>query len=263
MHLNSALLFSKYAKRHIPDDARVLEIGPAGIPSEYQKLANIQGGTWHFIDFPDTRYIDASTSKLTYTLQNAYQFPVPDDEYDVVLSGQVIEHVQKPWLWLGELKRVVRPNGLIITINPVSWPYHEAPIDCWRIYPSGVEGLAEEHGLDVEFCVCESLEAERLRDDRVRGPLIPGRSYNAPEIASHTNFAIRWNRWAGALPFVGSRLLFPVEVSYDVISVLRKKSPQGLRAARTPTVSSWTSRNSNGVGESPTARSKIARHSSS
>jgi len=41
MHLNSALLFSRYAKGYIREDSRILEIGPAGIPSEYQKLANV------------------------------------------------------------------------------------------------------------------------------------------------------------------------------------------------------------------------------
>jgi SAM-dependent methyltransferase len=222
MHLNSALLFSRYAKGYIREDSRILEIGPAGIPSEYQKLANVPSATWHFIDFSDTRYIDAATSKLTYTMQDAYRFPVPDNEYDIILSGQVIEHVQKPWLWLKESKRVVKPRGLIVTINPVSWPYHEAPIDCWRIYPSGIEGLAEEHGLAVELCVCVSLEAERLREGKVRGPLIPGRSYTYPETAAYTRFALRWNALVGSLPVVGRRVLVPIEVAFDVVSVLRK-----------------------------------------
>ena len=223
MHLNSALLFSKYATRYLPANGKVLEIGPTGIPSEYQKLANIPGSTWDFIDFPDTDYNHAAPTRLTYALQDPYKFPMADGQYDVVLSGQVIEHVQKPWLWLGELKRVIRSNGLIITINPVSWPYHEAPIDCWRIYPSGIEGLAEEHGLSVECCVCESLEAERLREDRVRGRLIPGRSYVDGENGYYASVAMRWNRSVGPLPYFGSRLLFPIEVAYDVISVLRKK----------------------------------------
>jgi len=147
---------------------------------------------------------------------------VPDNEYDIILSGQVIEHVQKPWLWLKESKRVVKPRGLIVTINPVSWPYHEAPIDCWRIYPSGIEGLAEEHGLAVELCVCESLEAERLREGKVHGPLIPGRSYTYPETAAYTRFALRWNALVGRLPVVGRRVLVPIEVAFDVVSVLRK-----------------------------------------
>ena len=89
MHRNSALLFSKYATRYIPPQGKVLEIGPTGIPSEYQKLANVPGSTWHFIDFPDTEYNHASPTNLTYALQDPYEFPIADGLYDVVVSGQV------------------------------------------------------------------------------------------------------------------------------------------------------------------------------
>ena len=40
-----------------------------------------------------------------------------------------------------EVARVVKPDGLVITIAPVSWPYHAAPIDCWRVYPAGLNAL--------------------------------------------------------------------------------------------------------------------------
>jgi hypothetical protein len=45
-----------------------------------------------------------------------------------------------------------------MTICPVSWGYHEAPIDCWRMYPAGLRALYEHAGLKVLHAVAESLD---------------------------------------------------------------------------------------------------------
>lgn len=84
--------------------------------------------------------------------------PASDDTFDLVLSGSVIVHVRRPWQWMEELARVCRPGGVVATVGPVSWPYHEAPVDCWRVYPEGMRALCEDAGLVVEFSACESLE---------------------------------------------------------------------------------------------------------
>jgi hypothetical protein len=57
-----------------------------------------------------------------------------------------------------EVARVCKPGGLVVTINPVSWKYHLAPVDCWRIYPDGMKALYEDAGLEMRESVCESLE---------------------------------------------------------------------------------------------------------
>ena len=87
---------------------------------------------WDTLDLVDGHaYVPA---ELTYRSRSPYEFPIEDDAYDIVLSANVIEHVRCVWRWLPELARVCKAGGLVITISPVSWPYHEAPIDCWRIY---------------------------------------------------------------------------------------------------------------------------------
>lgn len=66
----------------------------------------------------------------------------------------------KVWVWIKELSRVLKPGGKLITINPVSWPYHEAPIDCWRIYPEAMKELYAHAGVSVEFCEFETLDGD-------------------------------------------------------------------------------------------------------
>jgi len=151
MHNNSLLLFKKYCLDMFKDNMRVLEIGPGWSPSPYNRTVNNSTIQWDTIDIDPT-------AKTTYVSSSAYSFPVPDNSYDIVFSGQVIEHVPEIWTWIKELSRVCRPGGWVITIGPVNWPYHEAPHDCWRIYPSGMRSLYKEGGLETILCKRESLD---------------------------------------------------------------------------------------------------------
>lgn len=155
MHLNCLLLAEKYAKHLFKDGLRILEVGPDGVPSSLRKKYFKESMQWDTIDiFPD--------EKFTYVATNEYSFPIENDSYDIVVSANVIEHVKKIWRWMPELARVTKKGGHVITINPVSWNYHAYPVDCWRIYPDGMQSLYEDSGLEVEVSVFENLESEHL-----------------------------------------------------------------------------------------------------
>lgn len=149
MHLNSKLLFKKYAIKYFDKKFRVLEIAP-DFPSVFQQLTLSITPHWDTLDIYDNK-------SLTYPNSNPYNFPIDANSYDIIFSAQVLEHVRMPWKWMPELARVCKKGGLIITINPVSWPYHEAPVDCWRIYPEGMRALSEESNLTVLESHWESL----------------------------------------------------------------------------------------------------------
>ena len=122
IHLNSILLFIKYALKFFKDEIKVLEIGPDEIPSSYRKKVKIKSIVWDTIDL-NPNY------NTTFLAKNEYQFPIEDNSYDIILSGQVIEHVRKIWIWIKELSRICKVGGHIITINPISYPCHEAQVD--------------------------------------------------------------------------------------------------------------------------------------
>lgn len=222
MHLNSELLFKKYRSDFFKPGIKVLEIGPSGIPSTYSKIVNDPSIQWETIDFEDTIYIESSPSKLTYTIKDPYSFPIPDNTYDIVLSGQVIEHVQEIWKWMWELKRITKRSGIIFIINPVSWPYHEAPLDCWRIFPSGMEAIAKYCELEVAMSLFESEEKKQLLAMDSKIITVPGKSYNYSNSVNKINRIIRWNRFLELFPTAIHDLKVPIEVSYDTISILRK-----------------------------------------
>lgn len=202
MHRNSILLFEKYAKDNFRPNMKVIEIGPDKFPSTYQSIIGNSGIdeskiTWHTVDI----YEDPS---LTYTALSEYAFPIEDNAYDMVLSAQVIEHVRKPWIWMKELSRICKPGGMVVTINPVSWPYHEAPIDCWRAYPEGMIALYEDALLSVVMSKWESLESTGYQR------YVSGRSREQQK--GFSSIAYKLLCKAG----------FPFERSYDTITIGKK-----------------------------------------
>ena len=118
-----------------------------------------------------------------------------------MVSGQVLEHVPRVWTWLRELTRVVRSGGDVITVSPVSWPYHEAPSDCWRVYPDGMRALYEYAGLTVVLCEWGSLECPGRRH------YLPGRSVEWQGLAWRTLQRLFW------------RIGLPTERAYDCVTV--------------------------------------------
>jgi hypothetical protein len=92
----------------------------------------------------------------------------------------------------------------VITINPVSWVYHEAPVDCWRIFPEGMKVLYEDASLSVEFSYWGSLETPQYRS------IIPGISRAFQSQKRRLAYSIR------------GPLGFPVERAYDTITIGRK-----------------------------------------
>lgn len=205
MHDNSRLMFERYAKPLFAPGMHVLEIGATLESSTYRRSVGDPSITWETLDIADG-------PGVSHVARDEYRYPLPDDRYDVVISGQVAEHVRQIWRWMGELRRIVKPGGAVITISPISWPYHEAPVDCWRLYPEAMGALCEAADLKLELCRWESLEAQRYL--RVR----PGRGRVSSSAPSRRRYAIY-----RALSLVG----YPVEVAYDMLSVARKPLAHG------------------------------------
>jgi len=193
-------MFERYASSYIGSGARVLEIGPDTIPSAYRSHSGAEVACWDTLDF-------ARSEPLTYVTEDGYSFPIETESYDVVISGQVIEHIPRPWRWLPEVARVTKRGGIVVTIAPVTWPYHEAPVDCWRVYPEGLRALYEEAGLDVLLAEWGSVELE---------PLIR----RLPKRIPHPHLQLQ--RLSTTLLLLSEHTRWKNEGSYDTVAVGRK-----------------------------------------
>lgn len=72
-----------------------------------------------------------------------YRLPLESASADVVLCGQVMEHVPFFWVTFLEMVRVTRANGIILVSVPSRGHRHSPPTDCWRFYPDGMLALAK------------------------------------------------------------------------------------------------------------------------
>jgi SAM-dependent methyltransferase len=74
---------------------------------------------------------------------------LPDNYADIILSNQVLEHVDTPTGYLQEALRILKPGGSIILTTHGYWYYHPTPNDYWRWTSAGLRKTVEDSGFIV------------------------------------------------------------------------------------------------------------------
>jgi SAM-dependent methyltransferase len=117
--------------------SRVLDYGCAARP--YRELFG-----------PGIEYVGADldgNASADVVLNDDGRVPLPDAQFDLVLSTQVLEHVADPELYVSECHRLLRPGGtLVITTHGIMF-YHPDPVDYWRWTSAGLRRILEAAGL--------------------------------------------------------------------------------------------------------------------
>lgn len=72
---------------------------------------------------------------------SATRLPFADESVDGVVSEYVLEHVPDAALAIEEIRRVLKPGGLVYVALPFLEPYHESPNDYYRWTANGVTRL--------------------------------------------------------------------------------------------------------------------------
>ena len=136
----------KLRKHAITKDQRydVLDVGSCDVNGTYRSL------------FEDHNYVGmdvAAGKNVDIVVKDHYNWrEIADASFDVVISGQCLEHVEFPWLTVKEAARVLRPGGTFLLIVPSAGPVHRYPVDCYRYYPDGLRALAKWAELTTVHC---------------------------------------------------------------------------------------------------------------
>ena len=77
--------------------------------------------------------------------------PLGDGEVDLVLSTQVLEHVDEPAFYLSEARRVLTEGGRLVLSTHGLWWYHPHPQDLWRWTSDGLRREVERAGFSLEI----------------------------------------------------------------------------------------------------------------
>ncbi len=127
------------AEAELPPGASVLDYGCADAP--YRN------------ELPDDAiYTGADIAGNPFghvTLDPDGRIPLPEGEVDLVLSTQVLEHVDDPALYLSESFRVLRPGGKLVLSTHGIMYYHRDPEDHWRWTRTGLQKIVEGAGFRI------------------------------------------------------------------------------------------------------------------
>ena len=140
-----ALMLTKLA---LPVGIKVLDVGSYSVNGCYKPY------------FYEDEYVGCDLragANVAVVMDTPYKLPFEAGAFDLVISGQTLEHVEQPWRLVKEMGRVVKAGGYIIIIAPSAGPTHMAT-DAWRILPDGMKGMADWAGLQVvESYIKEAL----------------------------------------------------------------------------------------------------------
>jgi len=147
----------KYLSGKEGESLIIMDIGSQSFQESYRGMFTL--GQWVYTG------VDVVTGEnVDLVLESLYDWhEIKTDLVDVVISGQVFEHIEFFWLTMKEIARILKPGGLCCIIAPSGGPVHKYPLDCWRFFPDGFRALARYVGLEV-------LEARRPEETKGLDP---------------------------------------------------------------------------------------------
>ncbi|MDD5596671.1 MAG: methyltransferase domain-containing protein [Victivallaceae bacterium] len=151
-HLNPSLFSSRYqisnklwtlneqiAEKYLnKDNLTILDYGAGASP--YSSLYK-----------NNNKYIraDIDKSQNADIIIQANKIPLESESADIVLSTQVLEHVEDYNQYLKEAQRILKPDGIIILSTHGYWIYHPHPADYWRWTQAGLKKILSDAGFKV------------------------------------------------------------------------------------------------------------------
>ena len=85
---------------------------------------------------------------VTHLMKQPYLIPEVNERFDIVVSGQTLEHIANPFKIFDELLRVLKTSGIIIIIVPSAGPRHDVK-DYWRFMDDAFEGIVEDSKYEI------------------------------------------------------------------------------------------------------------------
>ena len=141
--------------------SRVLDFGSQCVNGSYKEL--FDPGVWEYVGVDQ-----APGENVDLVLSDPYRWAEIDNEsFDLLISGQALEHVEYPWIVFEEFFRVMKKGSLCCVIAPSSGPEHRYPLDCWRFYGDGMRALCKHAKLTCLECRTDGDDDDSDEESRV------------------------------------------------------------------------------------------------
>lgn len=141
----------------LAESGRVLDLGSMDVNGTYRPLLP---ESWEYVgvDVAEGPGVDA-------VMAGEYEMPAGLGEFDLLISGQCIEHVRNPFRLIAAAAALLKPGGIAVIVAPHRQRIHRYPLDTFRYQPDGMRAVLEEAGLrDVEAWINDPGEGEGIAD---------------------------------------------------------------------------------------------------
>jgi SAM-dependent methyltransferase len=97
--------------------------------------------------FPGRAYtgVDMRPGPGVDLVADVEKLPHPDASVGMVIAVSTFEHVRSFWKGFAEVRRVLRPDGVLLVACPFHFRIHNYPYDYWRFTPMALEALLEPY----------------------------------------------------------------------------------------------------------------------
>jgi len=146
MHLSSLRRMEWFVQHYLADKGRklsVLDVGSYDVNGSYKQYFDVSRFDYFGLDMADGPNVDIVPAS-PYLWKE-----IADDTFDIVISGQALEHIEFFWITVGEMTRVLKKDGILCIIAPNGFGEHRYPVDCWRFFTDGMVALARYVNLQV------------------------------------------------------------------------------------------------------------------
>ncbi len=93
--------------------------------------------------FPGKRYVgaDMRNGSGVDIVLNLHSIDLPLESVGTVLILDTLEHVEFPREAIGQIHRILKPDGILIMSSVMNFPIHDHPHDYWRFTPEAFKSL--------------------------------------------------------------------------------------------------------------------------
>ena len=131
MHQSSFLAMEKFKDKYLDENSilDILDIGSFDSnekPFNYGLLFDEKNWNYCGMDIREGPNVDLVVSDIYNWIE------IDDESYDVVISGQVFEHMEYFWKAIVEIERILKPGGFCCVIAPSTGPVHRNPLPSCR-----------------------------------------------------------------------------------------------------------------------------------
>ena len=148
MHKTSYLKMKWFKNKYLKtsDNLKILDVGSLDTNGDFNYRAIFNEKNWSYtgLDFQNGNNVDILVNDIYNWLE------VEDNTYDVVISGQLFQHLEYFWLTMSEIERVLKPGGYVCIIAPAAGPKHGGNMpNCYRFREDGLAAMAKYVDLEV------------------------------------------------------------------------------------------------------------------